>query len=410
MQTTRVRVNGRALNSGAELRIVKVNSPTNGSYWKVRYQTACHFLHLRGTFLNNLEASRASHPSLTVFMTRRDILTCIHEPFGDAFYFGPERLSARYEEDEKAREDSGFANSTFKTIFERIEKEGEEGKRLFIKDITHYLVPPEGKQASIAPSLGGMTIKKDVGTSGNPTDGLNGNLTSNGAYKNLMNGVTNGIMNGHLNGTMNSVNRAPYPYDAAAEPENPTVVPAEILKQFHFTFLIRHPRHSIPSYYRCTIPPLNKTTGFYDFMPSEAGYDELRRVFDFLVNEKQVGPSLAGQHGELLDGEVSITVIDADDLLDDPEAIILAYCKEVGIKYDPKMLIWEYEEDHNRAKEAFEKWRGFHDDAINSTSLKPRSATHWREKYGEEGQKTIRECVNANIPDYEYLKSFAIKV
>lgn len=59
-------------------------------------------------------------------MTRQDTLTCVHEPFGDAFYFGPERLSPRYEEDEKAREESGFANSTFKTIFERIEREGKE--------------------------------------------------------------------------------------------------------------------------------------------------------------------------------------------------------------------------------------------------------------------------------------------
>lgn len=59
-------------------------------------------------------------------MTRRDTLTCIHEPFGDAFYFGPERLSARYENDEKAREESGFAQSTYKTIFERLEKEATE--------------------------------------------------------------------------------------------------------------------------------------------------------------------------------------------------------------------------------------------------------------------------------------------
>jgi hypothetical protein len=59
-------------------------------------------------------------------MTRRDILTCIHEPFGDAFYFGPERLSSRYENDEEAREQTGFAKSTFKTIFERIEREGKE--------------------------------------------------------------------------------------------------------------------------------------------------------------------------------------------------------------------------------------------------------------------------------------------
>jgi hypothetical protein len=31
-------------------------------------------------------------------------------------------------------------------------------------------------------------------------------------------------------------------------------------------------------------------------------------------------------------------------------------------------------------------------------------------KFGEEGQRIIRECVNANVADYEYLKSFAIKV
>lgn len=59
-------------------------------------------------------------------MTRRDVLHCIHEPFGDAFYYGPERLSSRYEDDEKARLDSGFAQTTFRTVLDRIEKEGAE--------------------------------------------------------------------------------------------------------------------------------------------------------------------------------------------------------------------------------------------------------------------------------------------
>lgn len=73
-------------------------------------------------------------------MTRRDILTCVHEPFGDAFYFGPERLSTRYEEDEKAREESGFADSTYKTIFERIEREGKEVRpRLYLTNQTGTL-------------------------------------------------------------------------------------------------------------------------------------------------------------------------------------------------------------------------------------------------------------------------------
>ena len=59
-------------------------------------------------------------------MTRRDTLKCIHEPFGDAFYYGPERLSSRYENDEKARLDSGFAESTFRSVLDKIEEEGAE--------------------------------------------------------------------------------------------------------------------------------------------------------------------------------------------------------------------------------------------------------------------------------------------
>lgn len=56
-------------------------------------------------------------------MTQRNTLTSIHEPFGDAFYYGPERLSARYENDLKAREESGFSQSTYQTILERLERE-----------------------------------------------------------------------------------------------------------------------------------------------------------------------------------------------------------------------------------------------------------------------------------------------
>ena len=69
---------------------------------------------------------------------------------------------------------------------------------------------------------------------------------------------------------------------------------------------------------------------------------------------------------------VDICVIDADDLLDNPNGIIEAYCKSVGLEYDPKMLDWDTEKDHQQAKDAFEKWKGFHDDAMHSSSLKPR--------------------------------------
>lgn len=63
-------------------------------------------------------------------MTRRDTIKCVHEPFGDAFYYGPERLSARYENDIARRVNSGFNDSTYQTVFDRFEAEGTE-VRLF---------------------------------------------------------------------------------------------------------------------------------------------------------------------------------------------------------------------------------------------------------------------------------------
>lgn len=172
----------------------------------------------------------------------------------------------------------------------------------------------------------------------------------------------------------------PYPYDTPAEKDNPTVVPTELLSKFHFAFLIRDPHYSIPSYYRCTIPPLDEMTGFYEFYESESGYDEVRRVFDYLRKMNLIGPGQAGN--ESISGGrnettspskgVEICVVDADDLLDNPAGIIQEFCESVGYPYDPEMLNWDSPEDHEMAKAAFEKWKGFHEDAIDSSGLEPR--------------------------------------
>lgn len=66
-------------------------------------------------------------------MTRRDILKCAHEPFGDAFYYGPERLSKRFADDEEARIQSGFAKSTYRTVMDRLENDGQEVRSNFLK-------------------------------------------------------------------------------------------------------------------------------------------------------------------------------------------------------------------------------------------------------------------------------------
>lgn len=182
-----------------------------------------------------------------------------------------------------------------------------QGKRIFIKDMAYYLMPPDGKRTRIAPSLGG------------------------------------GI-----------------------EAGNPTNLPLAVLRNFHFTFLIRHPRRSIPSYWRCTIPPLSDITGFDHFMPSEAGYAELVRLFDFLVNSG------------LVDRE-QLTVVDADDMLDNPEHAIREYCRRTQIDFCPEMLEWD-EDDKRHAEAHFAKWNGFHNDAINSFALRARTRAQVRRR------------------------------
>ena len=249
-----------------------------------------------------------------------------------------------------------------------------QGKRVFIKDIIYYIVPPEHQAAHLAPSL--QPIKRGVGTA----DSGNGNESDDSDAAAKDSAVDFGSPpktpgKADFGSRPVTPKSPPFPYETPVNARNPTVVPREILERFHFTFLIRHPRNAIPSYYRCCIPPLVERTQFNPFMPSEAGYDELRALFDYCKDTGLVGPAVCGQDNagvKAAPGQAQICVIDADDLLDDPEGILRQYCESIGLEFSTDMLTWDSEESHQFAREQFEKWDGFHDDAIGSKDLKPR--------------------------------------
>lgn len=155
--------------------------------------------------------------------------------------------------------------------------------------------------------------------------------------------------------------------------KNPTVLPLSVLKRFQFAFLIRNPRKAVPSYYRCCIPPLSEMTGFKYFMPNEAGYRELRVLFEYLLQERVVKHPSSEINGEVNGVHPvcnNVCVIDADDLLDHPKEIIERFCEMTGVEFDEKMLEWGAHE----GCENFDKWKGFHEDAIGSSGLKPRTS------------------------------------
>jgi hypothetical protein len=143
---------------------------------------------------------------------------------------------------------------------------------------------------------------------------------------------------------------------------NPTVVPLELLSGFHFTFLIRNPRSSIPSLWQCSTPPKSLLTGWHGFKAEDAGYKDMRRLFDYLVRVGLIGPGTGNE----------ICVVDTDDLLTHPEDVVSQFCASIGVSFDPGMLRWDSDSDQKRAQEAFKNWAPFHDAVLKSTSLTAR--------------------------------------
>lgn len=125
---------------------------------------------------------------------------------------------------------------------------------------------------------------------------------------------------------------------------------------------------------------MSPITKWLEFSPDDTGYRELRLFFDFLKNIGQIGPKVRGDTTDIdkekspaeADGGVEICLVDADDLLDKPEKVTQLYCASVGLSYDPAMLSWDNSENRHKAAAQFERFPGFHDEAIKSSSLKPR--------------------------------------
>lgn len=304
-----------------------------------------------------------------IFLHHPDIAVCLNEVLSGCFFTGSEALSPRFKKVEAVefRKKTDLSDITYKAgmdiIFEANEKQGGPKSRVFNKDMARVFLPPPGEPYRIAASYGG-----------------------------------------------------------GSEAGNPSVVPLEVLGKIHFIFLVRHPRFSIPSFYRKCTPPFNTGSDFEGFAPQDAGYLQLRILLDYLREAGVVGPGKAGEQPVSTTSVPNITLVDAADLLDDPETIMALVCKELDITYSPDILSWEGKEKHDQASEAFRNWGVWHDVVVKSTGLHKRTAEQvnepsieeqdakWRKEYGEEGQKIIRACVDENIPHYEYLRSFAIKI
>ena len=123
--------------------------------------------------------------------------------------------------------------------------------------------------------------------------------------------------------SVTSVPSLPFP---RSDNVNPTLIPTELLLDptIHHSFLIRSPIKAIPSFYRLCNGDASAVTGFEFYDPEEAGYRELRLLYDFLRGEGR-----------------DPLIIDSEALIKNPEIVMKRWCDEAEIEFDESMLKWD---------------------------------------------------------------------
>ena len=137
------------------------------------------------------------------------------------------------------------------------------------------------------------------------------------------------------------------------------------------TFLIRHPRETIASYHA-----LNPGAGRH-----KVGFESQYEIFAEVCRLTRRVP----------------VVVDSEDLITRPAAIIRAYCEQVGIEFRPGALIWQ---PSNRPE--WQPSRRWHTDAAASTGFARMAG---EPVTGFEQDPVLSGYLSYHLPFYEKLHS-----
>ncbi len=166
---------------------------------------------------------------------------------------------------------------------------------------------------------------------------------------------------------------------------------------FKHSFLIRDPRKSILSEWKAIVRSGLDYTSTRDASGSGVkGHVKLYELLDFIRSTGR-----------------EVTVIDAADLLKNPEYIMQVYCRQTGLPYDKKMLTWtpgEVEDWATKNKRFYKEW---HWNAMYSSGfgkLAPPRDTSQLPSIPEIIPAIVKEDIQKSIPYYEAMHKFCVKV
>jgi hypothetical protein len=147
------------------------------------------------------------------------------------------------------------------------------------------------------------------------------------------------------------------------------------LRTFVNSFIIRDPALTLVSHYK--INPR--------FTLAEAGYESLYRLYEIVRRISDNEPA----------------IVDGDDLVDDPYAVVQGYSEMTGIPFRPEALSWDAE-----FKREWKTWEIWHLDAAESTGFQKDMETFDLTVFDVPHlERMYEQC----MPYYEELRAVRIK-
>ncbi len=159
---------------------------------------------------------------------------------------------------------------------------------------------------------------------------------------------------------------------------------------FKHTFLIRKPPKSVPSRWKAC---LRCGSDSFKRNNPDFGYSELFELFEFIRSTGR-----------------DVTVIDADDLLKNPEYIMEQYCHQTGLPYDRKMLTWTPGEVKDWTVSKYYKewhWNAMYSSGFGNLPSVPNTRS---QQSSETIPDFVEEIIQKSILYYEAMYKYRIKL
>ena len=151
------------------------------------------------------------------------------------------------------------------------------------------------------------------------------------------------------------------------------------------SFLIRHPAPTMTSMLRACGVDDRDRTGYSYFNETEVGFDDLLALYEYVTKQLHQEPP----------------VIDHDDLVEHPEAVLRKLLSSLNLEFDDRMLNWTRPLPPHP-----EIWRGFFDNSNTSSGFKVGK----RDRVSAEAPPEIADAIARAMPAYDFLWSRRLQI